>query len=93
MVLKKSYRVLVEKTFQRKVKHLPLEAKRLIEDFIRRRLQGCENPRAFGHGLSANLAGLWRYRVGDYRIICDIQDEQLIVIALACGRRDSIYSD
>ncbi len=41
--------------------------------------------------LTGNLAGLWRYRVGDYRIICDILDEELVVLALDVDKRDSIY--
>ncbi len=64
--------------------------KRLL-DWISERIDGCKNPRHFGEPLRGNLAGLWRYRVGDYRIICEIQDEKLIVIAFAIGYRRKIY--
>lgn len=50
-----------------------------------------ENPRSKGKGLAANLAGLWRYRVGDYRIICKIVDAELIILALNIGHRKEIY--
>ena len=49
-------------------------------------------PRHFGEPLRGNLAGLWRYRVGDYRIICEIQEEQLVVLALAVGHRRDVYT-
>ena len=50
--------------------------KRLL-DWLDARIDGCKNPRHFGEPLKGNLAGLWRYRVGDYRIICEIQDDKL----------------
>lgn len=64
--------------------------KRLL-DWLSDRIEGCKNPRHFGEPLRGNLTGLWRYRVGDYRIISEIQDEKLIVIALAIGHRRKIY--
>jgi len=64
--------------------------KRLL-DWLLDRIDGCKNPRHFGEPLRGDLAGLWRYRVGDYRIICEIQDEQLVVLALAIGHRREIY--
>ena len=64
--------------------------KRLI-DWLEDRIEGCKNPRHFGEPLRGEMAGLWRYRVGDYRIICEIQDQQLVVLALAVGHRREIY--
>ena len=49
------------------------------------------DPRSRGKALTGPLAGLWRYRVGDYRIICDIQDTRLVVLVLDLGKRDHIY--
>jgi len=49
------------------------------------------DPRVRGRGLTGPLRGLWRYRVGDCRIICDIQDRRLIVLVLWVGRRDRVY--
>lgn len=65
--------------------------KRLL-DWLDDRIEGCKNPRHFGEPLKGDLASLWRYRVGDYRIICEIQDERLVVLALAVGHRREIYS-
>lgn len=51
-----------------------------------------DDPRVRGKGLTGHLAGLWRYRVGDYRIICDLHDEELIIVALDLGHRSKIYT-
>ena len=50
-----------------------------------------EEPRARGNALSANLRGFWRYRVGDYRILCEIQDEKLIICLVDINHRKKIY--
>jgi mRNA interferase RelE/StbE len=57
-----------------------------------RRLEQRDDPRSMGAPLSANLAGYWKYRVGDYRIVAEIQDGALTVLAIAIGRRDKIYA-
>ena len=62
-----------------------------ILTYLDERIEGCKNPRHFGEPLKANKAGLWRYRVGDYRVICEIQDERLIVVAIAVGHRREVY--
>lgn len=50
-----------------------------------------ENPRWFGKPLSGNLAGLWRYRVEDYRIICNIDDQEITILVLSVGHRKEVY--
>lgn len=62
-----------------------------ILNYLDDRIQGCKNPRHFGEPLKGNKTGFWRYRVGDYRIICEIQDEHLVVLALTVGHRKKIY--
>lgn len=64
--------------------------KRLI-DWLDDRINDCKNPRHFGEPLRGSMAGLWRYRVGDFRIICEIQDQRLVVLALAIGHRREVY--
>jgi len=49
------------------------------------------DPRSRGHSLTGSLAGYWRYRVGDYRVIAQIEDDHLIVLAVAIGHRSEIY--
>jgi len=68
-----------------------VEAKR-IRDFLARKLAPLENPRQLGRALQgARLGSYWRYRIGDYRIICDIQDNRLVVVVVL-GHRREIYS-
>ena len=62
-----------------------------ILDWLDDRIEGCKNPRHFGEALMGELSGLWRYRVGDYRVICEILDGRLVVLALSIGHRREIY--
>lgn len=67
------------------------EAKRLIA-FLRERIAPLDNPRAAGKALKGPGLGIyWRYRVGDYRLICDIQDEVLCVLVIEIGHRREVY--
>ncbi|MDD5267428.1 MAG: type II toxin-antitoxin system RelE/ParE family toxin [Methylococcales bacterium] len=50
-----------------------------------------DNPRAIGKALQGNLKGLWRYRVGDYCLVCQIFNSELIVMVLEIGHRKDIY--
>ena len=51
----------------------------MILGWIRKNLEGCKNPRQHGKGLTANTTGEWRYRIGDYRVLFDIEDDNLII--------------
>lgn len=50
-----------------------------------------EDPRSRGRAAAGNLAGLWRYRVGDYRVICDIEDDALVVLVVGVTHRSEVY--
>ncbi len=64
---------------------------RRIQKFIRERLAITNDPRQYGRALQGQLQGLWRYRVGDYRLICQIQDEKCVVLVLTAGHRSEAY--
>jgi mRNA interferase RelE/StbE len=67
------------------------EAKR-IATFLRQRLAVLDDPRSMGKALTGPMLGAyWRYRVGDYRIICDIQDGALCVLVIEIGNRRDVY--
>ena len=66
-------------------------ASRTILKWLVKNLEGVTDPRATGKRLVGNYSGKWRYRVGDYRVICKIEDEELIVLALEVGHRKKIY--
>lgn len=63
----------------------------LIIGWIEKNLVNCENPRQFGKGLSANRSGEWRYRIGDYRVLADIQDDKLVILIITVGHRRDVY--
>ena len=63
---------------------------RLITSWIGKNLEGCKDPRVHGKGLTANRSGEWRYRVGNYRILCNIKDEVLVIEVFAVGHRSSV---
>lgn len=50
-----------------------------------------DNPRDRGKALTGGLSGLWRYRVGDYRVVCDLQDPRLVILVIDIDHRSSIY--
>ena len=84
-----------------KVEYAPLAIKQLkkmdkhisalIIGWIEKNLVGCENPRQYGKGLVANRSGEWRYRIGDYRILADIQDDKLVILIITVGHRREVY--
>lgn len=63
----------------------------MIKVWIDKNLEGCENSRNHGKSLTANRNGQWRYRIGDYRLICEIRDTELVILALTIGHRREVY--
>lgn len=63
----------------------------LITGWLRKNIEGCTDPRQHGKSLTANRSGQWRYRVGDYRILAEIQDEKILVLVVGVGHRKEIY--
>jgi len=86
-----TYRVEVTSRFAKEFGKLDKYTQRMLKAWINKNLEGCENPRAHGKGLTANRSGQWRYRVGDYRLIADIQDDKILILILNVGHRRDIY--
>ncbi len=63
----------------------------LLLAWIEKNIENCENPRIIGKALKADRSDEWRYRVGDYRIICRIEDIELIILVIDGGHRRDIY--
>ena len=59
--------------------------------FLRGRLSRTDNPRQSGKALTGQYAGLWRYRIGDYRLVCRIEDARLVVLVVKIGHRRNVY--
>lgn len=69
----------------------PQQRKRLLK-FLRDRLASLDNPRSIGQALhGSELGEFWKYRVGDYRLICKIEDQRLLILVLRVGHRREIY--
>ena len=73
------YNVELSDRFKREFKKLDKYTQKIIRSWIDKNLVGTENPRQYGKGLTANRSGQWRYRIGDYRLICQIEDSELIM--------------
>ena len=79
-------------TARKQLRKLDKQIARRILDFMDERISGERNPRDTGKALTGNLLGaFWRYRVGDFRIICDIQDAKLCVLVIQIGNRREVY--
>ncbi len=88
-----SYSVETTLRFDREFKKLDRFTQRMLKAWIEKHLIDCENPRAYGKPLVADRKGQWRYRIGDYRMICAIEDDRLVILALSVGHRSSVYQN
>ncbi len=86
-----TYKVETTTRFDREFKKLDRYTQRMIKAWIEKKLINCINPRQHGKGLTANRSGQWRYRIGDYRLICEINDNRLVILALSVGHRRDVY--
>lgn len=78
---------------RRELRKLAPENQQMILRYLRERLAGSPDPRQFGKPLRMNLAGLWRYRIGDYRLICRLEENRLVVLVLKVGHRREVYEE
>jgi len=81
----------LSETAKRQLKKLDVGTAQTILRYLNRLVLETTNPRDRGSGLRANLAGLWRYRVGDYRVICSIEDRKLVALVLQIGHCHDVY--
>lgn len=86
-----TYNIVFSESCRRQFRKLNKELQRKIVNYLETRV--CINPILFGKSLSGNKKGLWRYRVGDYRIICNIDNNELIVLVIEIGHRSDIYDN
>ena len=84
------WKIEFEKTARDTLRKLDKPIRKQIEKYLDK-LSEIEDPRQRGKGLTGLRAGQWRYRVGDYRLICEIRDDVLVVLVLEIGHRSNIY--
>lgn len=86
-----NYQVKFSEEAKKQLKKLDKYTASLILGWLDKNIMGCSNPRIHGKGLTADRSGQWRYRVGNYRIICQIQDDIVTVLVLEVGHRKNVY--
>ncbi len=85
------YELVTTDKFDKAFKKLDKPTQKIIKSWIDKNLINSENPRLYGKGLTANRSGQWRYRVGDYRILAEIQDAKIVLVLIDIGHRSKIY--
>jgi mRNA interferase RelE/StbE len=85
------WRVEFDRAAVRDLRKLGAEAERRVLRFLRERIAGRTDPRALGHALTGDHKGLWRYRVGDYRVVAAIEDDRFVVLVVTIGHRREVY--
>ena len=85
------YQIVTTDKFDKSFKKLDKQTQKIIKAWIEKNLMGCEDPRLHGKGLTANKSGQWRYRVGDYRILAEIRESELVLVLVEVGHRNRIY--
>ena len=86
-----SFRIVFSEKALKQLKKIDRSTAYLITGWLIKNIEVCSNPRQHGKGLTADRSGQWRYRVGSYRIIVDINDEKVLVLVLEIGHRKNIY--
>ena len=90
--MNKSYEVRLGKKAQKNLRKMDKNDSRIIMAWISKNLVNCEDPYVHGKSLEGNLKGKWRYRVGNYRLICNIDDEKVVILILETGHRREVYN-
>lgn len=85
------WRIEVSRTAEKQVSKLDPQTQLLVIRYLRERIEASTDPRRFGKALRDEKRGLWRYRVRDYRLICDIRDAEKVVVLLTVAHRKDVY--
>ena len=85
------YRVVIEDKAKKELRKLDRFQAKIIINWIRNNLEGSSDPRVSGKQLTANLKNHWRYRVGEYRLLAEIKDDEVIIHIVKVGHRKGVY--
>lgn len=85
------YSIETTEKFDKQFKKLDRSVQAMVKTWIVKHLAGTQDPRLQGKSLSGNLKGFWRYRIGDYRLLAEIEDNKLIIIAVSIEHRSTVY--
>ncbi len=81
----------ISDTAKKQLKKMGKEDAKRIISYLKSRAAEGDNPRKIGKALKGNLSELWRYRIGDFRVICELQDNVMTILVLKAGHRKEIY--
>jgi len=87
------YQVVFTNEARKELKKLDKYTALLLIAWVRKNLEGCSDPRQHGKSLTANRGGQWRYRVGDYRLVAEINDDTITILILTVGHRRDVYKN
>lgn len=85
------YKVVIEKNAIKQLGKLDKSQQRMIYACLKKNLEGTSNPRVLGKSLKGKLRDYWRYRVGDYRIVAEINDDVIKIFVIEIGHRKYVY--
>ena len=85
------YELKYEAKAVRQIRKLDPATRKLIKSWIEKNLLNTDDPRRHGKALTGTLSQYWRYRVGDYRILAEINDTEIVIIIIEVGHRREIY--
>ncbi len=91
MMKMNKWKIAFEKTAGKQLKQLDRTVQKRIDNFIENKLLKIDNPRILGKALKGQFGGFWAYRIGEYRMICDIVDHELIIYAIKIDHRKEVY--
>ena len=86
-----AYSLVFTKEADKQIAKLDPGVRRMVLKWLDKNVNGCLDPRTHGKALSANRAGQWRYRIGDYRAIVVIEDDRIIVLCIHVAHRREVY--
>lgn len=85
------YQVIFSENALKQLKKIDKQIATMILKWIEKNLDNTNNPKAFGKSLSADKSGIWRYRIGAYRLLCKIDAQKILILVLDVGHRKNIY--
>ncbi len=86
-----NWKIEFDSNVEKDLRKLDHSAQQRIIKYLKEKIIPIENPRTLGKPLSGDLRGIWRYRVGDYRILAKIEDENFIILVVYVGHRKNVY--
>lgn len=86
-----SYRVKISKNALKQLKKMDQYTRTMLVSWIEKNLDGCENPYFQGKALKGKYSSLWIYRIGNYRVISRIENNEMIILVIEIGHRKEVY--